>query len=64
MANAALQELKDNTLGTAYGLDVAAKSTQGFMTRGMDIGNAADQVRFGLTRYLFTAKEPMSKCRM
>ena len=45
MANAALQELKDNTLGTAYGLDVAAKSTQGFMTRGMDIGNAADQVR-------------------
>lgn len=45
MANAALQELKDNTLGTAYGLDVAAKSTQGFTTRGMDIGNAADQVR-------------------
>ena len=45
MANAALQELKDITLGTAYGLDVAAQETQGLMTRGMDIGNAVDQVR-------------------
>ena len=45
MANAALQELKDNTLGTAYGLDAAAQETQGLMTRGMDIGNAVDQVR-------------------
>lgn len=45
MANAALQELKDNTLGTAYGLDAVAQETQGLMTRGMDIGNAVDQVR-------------------
>lgn len=45
LANAALRELKDNTLGTAYGLDAAAQETQGLMTRGMDIGNAVDQVR-------------------
>lgn len=45
VANAALEQLKENTLGTAYGLDVAAQETQGLMTRGMDIGNAVDQVR-------------------
>lgn len=45
VANAALEQLKDTTKGTAYGLDVASKATQGFMTRGMAIGNAADQVR-------------------
>ncbi len=45
VANAALEQLKDTTKGTAYGLDVASKATQGFMTRGMSIGNAADQVR-------------------
>lgn len=45
MANAALAKLKDTTLGTAYGLDVAASATQGFMTRGMSLGTAAEQVR-------------------
>lgn len=44
-ANAALSQIKENVLGTAYGLDVAAKSVQGFMTRGMALGTAADQVR-------------------
>jgi len=45
IAKASLDELKSHVLGTAYGLDVAAKSTQGFVTRGMDIGNATNQVR-------------------
>ena len=45
MANAALERLKDTTKGTAYGLDVAAKSTQNFLTRGMSLGAATDQVR-------------------
>ncbi|MCI8338573.1 MAG: tape measure protein [Lachnospiraceae bacterium] len=45
VANAALEQLKNTTKGTAYGLDVASKATQGFMTRGMAIGNATDQVR-------------------
>lgn len=45
VANVALEQLKENTLGTAYGLDVAGKATQGLTTRGMGIGTAADQVR-------------------
>lgn len=45
MANAALTQIKENVLGTAYGLDVAAKSVQGLTTRGMALGTAADQVR-------------------
>jgi tape measure domain-containing protein len=45
LASAALARLKDTVVGTAYGLDVASKSTQGFMTRGMSIGAATDQVR-------------------
>ncbi|BCJ92842.1 hypothetical protein acsn021_04110 [Anaerocolumna cellulosilytica] len=45
LANAALSQLRETTLGTAYGLDVAAKSTQGFMTRGMSLGAATNQVR-------------------
>ncbi|MBD5089360.1 MAG: tape measure protein [Clostridiales bacterium] len=45
MANAALESLKDTTLGTAYGLDVASKATQGFLTRGMSLGAATNQVR-------------------
>lgn len=45
MANTALEEIKENVLGTAYGLDVAAKSVQGFTTRGMSLGTAVDQVR-------------------
>ena len=45
IAKASLESLKQVTLGTAYGLDVAAKATQGFVTRGMDMGNATNQVR-------------------
>lgn len=44
-ARAALAKLKDMTVGTAYGLDTAAKATQGFLTRGMSLGTAVDQVR-------------------
>lgn len=44
-ANAALAQLKDTTQGTAYGLDVASKAVQGFLTRGMSLGAATDQVR-------------------
>lgn len=45
MAKAALGQLRDTTLGTAYGLDVASKSAQGFLTRGMSLGAATNQVR-------------------
>lgn len=44
-ANAALAQLKDTTQGTAYGLDVASKAAQGFLTRGMSLGAATEQVR-------------------
>ncbi len=45
MADAALAQLKDTTVGTAYGLDVAGAAAQGFLTRGMSLGAATDQVR-------------------
>jgi len=45
MAKAALGQLRETTLGTAYGLDVASKSAQGFLTRGMSLGAATNQVR-------------------
>ncbi len=45
LAEAALAKLKDVTVGTAYGLDVASKATQGFITRGMSLGAATEQVR-------------------
>lgn len=45
MAQAGLEQLKDTTLGTAYGLDVASQSAQNFLTRGMELGTATDQVR-------------------
>lgn len=44
-AGVALGQLKDITKGTAYGLDVADKATQNFVTRGLDISQATDQVR-------------------
>lgn len=44
-AGMALEQLKDITKGTAYGLNVAAKATQNFVTRGLDISQATDQVR-------------------
>ena len=41
-AGKALEELKGITKGTAYGLDVAAKATQDFVTRGLDIHQATE----------------------
>lgn len=40
----ALDSLKDITTGTAYSLDTAAKATQNFVTRGMDLEDATSQV--------------------
>lgn len=45
LATAALGELKDITVGTAYGLDMASKAAQGFMTRGMSLGASVNQIR-------------------
>lgn len=45
LASAALSRLKNTTLGTAYGLDTASRAAQGFLTRGMSLGAATDQVR-------------------
>lgn len=44
IANTALESIKDTVTGTAYGLDVAAKSTQKFVTSGMDINKATQQI--------------------
>jgi tape measure domain-containing protein len=44
MAATSLSQLKDITKGTAYGLDVAARATQNFTTRGMSIGHATSEV--------------------
>nr|WP_302470586.1 tape measure protein [Vagococcus proximus] len=43
-AGKALDVLKGATKGTAYGLDTAAKATQNFVTRGMDLGDATKSV--------------------
>ena len=56
MANAALESLKDTALGTAYGLDVASKATQGFLTRGMSLGAATNQVRIWADAVSFYGK--------
>lgn len=40
----ALDSLKDITTGTAYSLDTAAKATQNFVTRGMNLKDATSQV--------------------
>ena len=45
LANASLEVLKDATKGTAYGLDTAATATQNFVTRGMAIGAAVNEVQ-------------------
>lgn len=55
-AAAALSKLKDMTVGTAYGLDMAAKATQGFLTRGMSLGTAVDQVRIWTDAVSFYGK--------
>src|SRR5699024_11751688 len=43
-ANDVLNTINDTVVGTAYGLDVAAKSTQDFVTSGMDVDKATDSV--------------------
>jgi len=42
---AALAVLKDAVMDTAYGLGVAARATQGFVSRGMGLKTATDRVR-------------------
>lgn len=44
-ANAALNTLKSITKGTAYGLDVAAASTQKLVTSGMEVNKATKQIK-------------------
>src|SRR5699024_11158326 len=43
-ANEVLDTINDTVVGTAYGLDYAAKSTQDFVTSGMDVDKATDSV--------------------
>jgi tape measure domain-containing protein len=43
-ASASLEKLKQVTTGTAYGLDTAASGVQNFVTRGLSLGTAVDQV--------------------
>ncbi len=56
MAESALAQLKDTTVGTAYGLDVAGAAAQGFLTRGMGLGAATDQVRIWADAVSFYGK--------
>lgn len=44
-ADKALADIKKTVTGTAYGLDVAALSTQKFVTSGMDLKKATKQVQ-------------------
>lgn len=44
IAKSAMDRLNNTVTGTAYGLDVAAASAQGFVTRGMSFGAATKQV--------------------
>ena len=44
-ADKALADIKETVTGTAYGLDVAAKSAQKFVTSGMDLSEATKQVK-------------------
>lgn len=44
-AEKALEDIKETVTGTAYGLDVAAKSTQKFVTSGMSLDKATKQVK-------------------
>ena len=55
-ANKALDRLSGATTGTAYGLDVAAKSTQDFVTRGMHIGDATRSVEGWMDAVAFYGK--------
>lgn len=72
-ATKALEDLKKITKGTAYGLDVVAKATQNFVTRGMDLSKAtksvgiwADAVSFygkGTNEQLETVTDALAKMR-
>lgn len=44
IADAALSRVRDTVVGTAFGLDVAAGAVQDFVTSGMSVGIATDQV--------------------
>lgn len=44
-ANKALSEIKSTVTGTAYGLDVASRSAQKFVTSGMSLEDATKQVK-------------------
>lgn len=55
-AGKALDELRAITKGTAYGLDVAAKATQDFVTRGMEIGDATKRVEIWSDAVAFYGK--------
>ena len=44
-AAVALSVLREAVIGTAYGLDTAAAAAQGFLTRGMGLKTATEQVR-------------------
>ncbi len=43
-ANSVLKTINDTVKGTAYGLDVAAKATQDFVTSNMDVDKATESV--------------------
>lgn len=45
LTNKALADTKEIVTGTAYGLDVAARSVQNFVSRGMEVQDATDTVR-------------------
>ena len=44
-ADEALNSINETVTGTAYGLDVAARSTQKFVTSGMDLDKATNQIK-------------------
>lgn len=72
-ASDALEDLKGITKGTAYGLDIAAKATKDFVTRGMEIKSAtksvaawADAVAFygqGTNEQLQSVSDAIAKMR-
>ena len=45
VTNAALEETNEIVKGTAYGLDVASRSVQNFVSRGMEVQGATETVR-------------------
>lgn len=45
VAASTLEDVRDSVIGTAYGLDTAAKAAQGFITSGLDPTNATRQLK-------------------